>query len=139
MLPTPRRFAQAPAALLPLGLLCMRVAVSLLVLHVHGLPKLLHWHEQLALIEDPFGLGARLTLGLAVFAEVLCPLLLILGLCARLACLPILAVLGVALVFVHPEWSVEQGQFAYLLGILFAGLALTGPGPWVLGRRPARH
>lgn len=124
----------AAAALLPLGLLCMRVAVSLLVLHVHGLPKLLHWSEQLALIEDPFHLGARLTLSLAIFAEVFCPLLLIFGLCARLACLPILAVLLVALVFVHPHWSVEQGQFAYLLAILFAGLALTGPGPWVLAR-----
>jgi putative oxidoreductase len=101
---------------------------------VHGLPKLLNWSTELQRIEDPFGLGASLTLGLAVFAEVLCPVLLILGVYARLACLPVLAVLAVAVVIVHPEWTLEQGQFAWLLIILFAGLALTGPGPLVIGR-----
>ena len=116
------------------GLLFMRVSVSLLLLHVHGLPKLMHWSVEVQRIEDPFGLGGTLTLGLAVFAEVICPLLLILGVWARLACLPILAVLAVAVLFVHPEWSLEQGQFAWLLMILFAGLAITGPGPLVIGK-----
>ncbi|EKN45915.1 DoxX family protein, partial [Pseudomonas viridiflava UASWS0038] len=76
------------------GLLFMRVSVSLLLLHVHGLPKLMHWSVEVQRIEDPFGLGGTLTLGLAVFAEVICPVLLILGVWARLACLPILAVLA---------------------------------------------
>lgn len=116
------------------GLLFMRVSVSLLLLHVHGLPKLMHWSVEVQRIEDPFGLGGTLTLGLAVFAEVICPVLLILGVWARLACLPILAVLAVAVLFVHPEWSLEQGQFAWLLMILFAGLAITGPGSLVMGK-----
>ncbi|MEE4158569.1 DoxX family protein [Pseudomonas viridiflava] len=116
------------------GLLFMRVSVSLLLLQVHGLPKLMHWRVEVQRIEDPFGLGGTLTLGLAVFAEVICPVLLILGVWARLACLPILAVLAVAVLFVHPEWSLEQGQFAWLLMILFAGLAITGPGPLVIGK-----
>ncbi|ORC59979.1 LysR family transcriptional regulator [Pseudomonas floridensis] len=112
----------------------MRVSVSLLLLHVHGLPKLMHWSEEVQRIEDPFGLGGTLTLALAVFAEVICPVLLILGIWSRLACLPVLAVLAVAVLFIHPEWSVEQGQFAWLLIILFLGLALTGPGPLVIAR-----
>ncbi|CAM3345046.1 DoxX family protein [Pseudomonas floridensis] len=116
------------------GLLFMRVSVSLLLLHVHGLPKLMHWSEEVQRIEDPFGLGGTLTLALAVFAEVICPVLLILGIWSRLACLPVLAVLAVAVLFIHPEWSVEQGQFAWLLIILFLGLALTGPGPLVIAR-----
>lgn len=114
------------------GLLFMRVAAAVLLLVIHGLPKLLDWSGELQRIEDPFGLGASLTLGLAVFAEVFCPLLLILGLGARLACLPVLGVLLVALVVVHPEWSLEQGQFAWLFLVLYGGLALTGPGPWVV-------
>ncbi|MBP0942891.1 DoxX family protein [Pseudomonas sp. 20GA0068] len=121
-------------ALLAWGLLFMRVSVSLLLLQVHGLPKLMHWSVEVQRIEDPFGLGGTLTLGLAVFAEVICPVLLILGVWARLACLPVLAVLAVAVLFVHPEWSLEQGQFAWLLMILFAGLAITGPGPLVIGK-----
>lgn len=123
----------SPPARIAWALLFMRVSAALMLLHVHGLPKLLHWQSELQRIEDPFGLGAPLTLGLAVFAEVLCPLLLIAGVFARLACLPILAVLLVALVFVHPQWSLEEGQFAWWMLILFGGLALAGPGSYRLG------
>ena len=115
-----------------LALLFMRVAAALLLLQVHGLPKLLHWQSELQHIEDPFGIGAAPTLVLAVFAEVLCPILLILGVFARLACLPVIAVLLVALVFVHPQWSLEEGQFAWWMLILFAGLAIVGPGSYRL-------
>ncbi|WP_068826182.1 DoxX family membrane protein [Pseudomonas sp. BMS12] len=116
------------------ALLLMRIGAALILLLVHGLPKLLHWQDELLRIEDPLGLGAQLTLSLAVFAEVLCPLLLMLGLFARLACLPVLVVLLVSLVLVHPEWSLEQGQFAWLLLALYAGLAISGPGPLVAQR-----
>lgn len=112
------------------GLLFLRVMAALLLLFIHGLPKLLNWSAELQRIEDPFGLGASLTLGLAVFAEVVCPLLLMLGVAARLACLPVLAVLLIALAVVHPDWTLEQGQFAWLLVALYGGLALTGPGAY---------
>ena len=127
------RISEPTGASIAWGLLFMRVSAALLLLWVHGLPKLLNWNLELQRIEDPFGLGANLTLGLAVFAEVLCPLLLMLGIYARLACLPVLAVLAVALGVVHPYWTLDQGQFAWLLIILFGGLALTGPGPLVVG------
>lgn len=117
---------------LPLGLLFLRVSAAVLLLQIHGLPKLLKWSTELQRIEDPFGLGATLTLAMAVFAEVICPVLLILGVFARLACLPVLAVLGVALVVVHPQWSLEQAQFAWLFAVLYAGLAITGPGTWAI-------
>ncbi|MFF7063590.1 DoxX family membrane protein [Pseudomonas sp. NPDC008258] len=116
----------------PFGLLFLRVSAALLLLQIHGLPKLLNWSTELQRIEDPFGLGATLTLALAVFAEVICPLLLILGVFARLACLPVLAVLGIALVMVHPEWTLEEAQFAWLFTVLYAGLAITGPGAWAI-------
>ena len=120
---------QSPT-LTALGLLFMRATAAFLLLFIHGLPKLLDWSGELQRIEDPFGLGAPLTLGLAIFAEVVCPLLLLLGIAARLACLPVLAVLLVALVVVHPDWTLEQGQFAWLLVALYGGLALTGPGAY---------
>ncbi len=124
-------FLDAPSPrLTDSGLLFLRVMAALLLLFVHGLPKLLNWSAELQRIEDPFGLGAPLTLGLAVFAEVVCPLLLMLGVAARLACLPVLAVLLIALVVVHPDWTLEQGQFAWLLVALYGGLALTGPGAY---------
>ena len=86
-----------------LGLLFLRGSGALFLLWVHGLPKLLDYSGQLKLIEDPFHLGGQVTLLLAIFAEVLCPLLIIAGVLVRLACLPILAVLVIALLVVHPE------------------------------------
>ncbi|PTT69472.1 LysR family transcriptional regulator [Pseudomonas sp. HMWF007] len=117
------------------GLLFLRVSGGLFLLWVHGLPKLLDFTAQLQLIEDPFPLGARLTLMLAIFAEVLCPLLIVAGVLARLACLPILFVLLVALLLVHPQWSVAEGQFGWLLLILFATVFIAGPGRLALNVR----
>ena len=118
-----------------LGLLFLRVTGGLFLLFVHGLPKLLDFAAQLQLIEDPFHLGAHLTLILAIFAEDLCPLLIVAGLLVRLACLPILFVLLVALLFVHPQWSVAEGQFGWLLLILFATVFIAGPGRLALNVR----
>lgn len=116
------------------ALLFLRVSAGLLLLVVHGLPKLLNLQTEMTKIEDPLGLGPAVTLSFAVFAEVLCPLLIALGLFTRLACLPILAVLGVSLTLVHPEWSLAEGQFAWLLTIIFVTLLIGGAGHLALGR-----
>ncbi len=131
----PNQFLRTALTASDWGLLWLRVSGSLLLLQVHGLPKLLHFNEQLSLIEDPWHLGAKLTLCLAIFAEVFCPLAIILGLFSRLACVPILAVLLVALVVVHPEWSLAEGQFAWLLLIIFSTLCIAGPGGIAVSRR----
>jgi putative oxidoreductase len=121
------------------ALLWLRITGAALLLCVHGLPKLLNFQHELGLIEDPFGLGAQLTLMLAIFAEVLCPVLIALGLFTRLASLPILFLLLVSLVLVHPEWSLGEGQFAWLLVIVFGALLIGGAGRLALGVRLARR
>ena len=45
-----------------LGLLFLQVRSSLALLWMHGLPKLLNYSAQLPVIEDPFHLGANVTL-----------------------------------------------------------------------------
>ena len=67
-----RRFSAPDVALL-----FLRVTASVLVLLVHGLPKAIHYASQLDAIEDPLHFGRTLTLGFAIFAEVVCPLLMI--------------------------------------------------------------
>jgi len=118
-----------------LGLLFLRATGALFLLWVHGLPKVLNYSEQLTLIEDPFHLGGHVTLLLAIFAEVLCPVLIVAGVWVRLACLPILAVLLIAMVVVHPQWTVFEGQFGWLLLIIFTSVLIAGPGRFVLGQR----
>src|SRR3990167_634023 len=117
------------------GLLFLRVTGGVFLLWVHGLPKLLNFSAQLQVIEDSFHLGANVTLMLAIFAEVLCPLLIIAGVLVRLACLPILAVLLIALLVVHAQWSLDEGQFGWLLLIVFTSLLIAGPGRLALNVR----
>lgn len=119
-----------------LGLLFLRLTGSFMLFYVHGLPKVLHYSHELSHIEDPFGLGAHLSLWAAIFAEVVCPVFIALGVYTRLACLPIIVVLLIAMLAVHPGWSVAEGQFGWLLLIIFTTLTLTGPGRW--GLRAAR-
>ncbi|MGF6770004.1 putative oxidoreductase [Paraburkholderia sp. GAS199] len=126
---------ESRATIVDVGLLYLRASASLLVLAVHGLPKVMHYASQAAEIEDPFHLGRGVSIAFAIFAEVICPPLMILGIATRLAALPILIVTAIALVFVHRDWSLAQGQFAWMLLILFGTIAIAGPGSIRLGRR----
>lgn len=122
------------------ALLFLRVAASVLVLIVHGLPKAMHYSSQLALIEDPLHLGKTLTLSFAIFAEVLCPVLMIVGIATRLAALPIIVITLMALTLVHPEWTLDQAQFAWMLLILFGTIVIGGAGRYrvaLFSRTPA--
>jgi putative oxidoreductase len=110
------------------GLLFLRVSGSALLIAVHGLPKVLHYSQELTRIEDPFHMGAAPTLLLAILSETLCPLLIALGVLTRLACLPIIATLLVAMLVVHPDWSLADGQFGWMLLIIFTTVLIAGPG-----------
>lgn len=114
------------------GLLFLRIAGSALLIAVHGLPKVLHYGQELTRIEDPFHLGAAPTLLLAILSETLCPLLIALGVLTRLACLPIVATLLVAMLVVHPDWSLAEGQFGWMLLIIFTTVLIAGPGRFSL-------
>jgi putative oxidoreductase len=114
------------------GLLWLRAGGGALLFYVHGWPKLVHLQAELVRIEDPFGLGAPLSLAAAIAAEVLCPVLIACGLFTRAASLPVLIVLAVAMLAVHPDWSIAEGQFGWLLIVIFGAIALCGPGRWSL-------
>ncbi len=121
-------WGSGPAWLRDVGLLYLRLAGSLLLLTVHGLPKILHFSIELQHIEDPFHFGRGFSLVFAIFAEVLCPLLIAAGLLVRASSIPIVCLLVVAMFVVHPEWSVADGQFGWLLLIVFGTVALAGGG-----------
>lgn len=114
------------------GLLWLRVSASLLLFLSNGWPKIVGYRQELQRIEDPFGIGRKPTLWIALLAEVACPLAIALGWQTRLACLPIVVLMLVAIVGVHRDWTLEQGQFAWLYLIVFSTLMLTGPGQWLV-------
>jgi len=110
----------------------LRIGASLVLMIVHGLPKLRHFTSEESAIEDPFHLGKLLTICFAIFAEVVCPLFMIAGLGTRFAALPVMVLTAIALVRVHPEWTPQQAQFAWMLLVLFGTIAIAGPGRYTL-------
>jgi len=107
-------------------LLILRIGIAGLMLS-HGIPKL----EMLLAggeikFMDPIGLGDTATLALAVFAEVICSVLILLGLAVRLAVLPLMVTMLVAIFVAHGDDGLKEKELAihYLLTyivLLFAG------------------
>jgi putative oxidoreductase len=119
-----------------IGLLWLRVSASLLLFLTNGWPKIAGYSQELQHIDDPWGIGRAPTLWLALLAEVACPAAVALGWMTRLACVPIIVLLLVAMLLVHPDWNLGQGQFGWLYLIVFSSLMLTGPGRWSLQGMP---
>ncbi len=110
------------------GLLLLRVAAGGTMLVMHGWGKLASFPELSRSFPDPFGLGSQMSLGLAVFAEVVCAGMIVAGAYTRLAAIPLIVTMFVAGVIIHDgdPWAKKELAFAYLAA--FAALLGTGPG-----------
>lgn len=116
------------------GLLVLRVWLGLSMLLLHGWPKVQGMAAMSSSFPDPLGVGSALSLNLAIFSEVLCALLLVAGLAARLALVPLVVTMAVAFLAVHGGALTGEGSgemaFLYLGG--FVALLVAGPGRYSL-------
>lgn len=114
-----------------IGLLVLRVGFGALMM-VHGVEKLLGYSDLVSKFPDPIGLGGQVSLIAAIGAELVCSVLLIVGFGTRLATLPLIFTMLVALFVVHGshEWSVKEKSALYLAA--YVPLIITGPGVFSL-------
>lgn len=112
----------------------LRFGVGLLMLVNHGLDKLVHFSEKAGRFADPFGIGSTASLSLTVFAEFFCAAFLILGLFTRLAAIPLIINMAVALFFAHKGQVFGDGANAALFLLCFVVILLLGPGKISLDR-----
>ena len=113
-----------------IALLIARVGIAALML-THGIPKLITLLSAAPVQFPPIlGMSAELSLGLAVFAEVFCSLFLLAGFATRLAAVPLIITMLVAVLFVHaPDpIGVKEPALHYLL--VYIILLLTGSGKY---------
>lgn len=93
-----------------------------------GLTKIANWDLTVMLFADEYAvplLSPEIAAALATTAELVCPALLVLGLAARLATLPLLAMTFVIQAFVYPEnWAEHLTWTTLLLLILARGAGL---------------
>lgn len=110
------------------ALLILRVVIGILML-MHGWGKMetLFSGEPIQ-FADPIGIGANFSLALAVFAEVLCSILLILGLVTRFAAIPLLITMLVAVLVVHVADPFARQELPLLYASIYLVILITGAG-----------
>lgn len=123
---------------LAFALLVLRVGAGSLMLMKHGLDKLMHFSQKAGGFADPFGIGSTASLSLAVFAEFFCAVFIILGLFTRLATIPLIINMAVALFVAHQGDFFGKGELAGLFLVVFVTLLFTGPGKVSLDRLIAK-
>jgi putative oxidoreductase len=113
------------------ALLLLRLGFSLMML-THGWPKLQKLLAGSTEFASVLGMSPAVSLGLAVFAEVGCSVLLILGLLTRFATIPLIITMLVAVLVMHgadPFGDKEMGLH-YL--VVYLVLLFAGPGRYSL-------
>ncbi len=117
------------------GIPLLRISIGLLML-VHGVPKMLMlFGGGEIMFPSIFGLGPTFSLVLAVFSEVVCSVLLIIGLATRTATLPLIGTMLVAVFIVHGQdpWGRKEMAILYLL--VYIVLLFTGGGKCSLDQK----
>jgi putative oxidoreductase len=109
------------------GTLLLRLGAGSLMI-VHGLDKLMHFAEKSGKFADPFGIGTTASLSLTVFAEFFCAAFIIIGLLTRLATIPLIIAMSVALFYAHGGDFFGEGSSAGLFLVCYLSILFLGPG-----------
>ena len=113
-----------------LGLLIARVMIAALML-THGIPKL-----EMLLSGEPvkflpvMGMSPELSLGLTVFAEVICSIFLLVGFATRLAAIPLIITMLIAVLFIHGADPIAMKEPALHYLLVYMVLLLAGSGKY---------
>lgn len=111
-----------------LSLLVLRVGIGLLMLFPHGYSKVVHFTDRMDSFPDPLGMGSTLSLSATVFSEVICSILIMLGVKTRIFSTFLFFTMGVAAFFVHASdpWKVKEKAVLYALSYLILMIAGGG-------------
>lgn len=107
--------------------LILRLTFGLLMLS-HGIPKLMKFMDGTMEFGDPIGIGVPASLALTVFAEVFCAVLIIIGLWTRLALIPLIITMAVAVFVVHINDDLGTMELALQYLLSYCALFLLGSG-----------
>lgn len=124
------------------GLLLLRLVVGVVFIY-HGGQKLFDWWAGEGIDQLIGGLEAkeipypRISAYLAAIAEFGGGILVLVGFFTRLAAIPMIITMGVAVLVMHPHaFRVDRGgmEFALTLGVVLIAILLSGPGRFSVDR-----
>ena len=130
----PRTYGQSTDVVL----LLLRLAFGGLMLLNHGMGKMNRLFADEIKFLDPLGLGMEVSLFLAVFAEVICAGLLVVGLFTRWAAIPLVITMLVAVFIIHGADPLSDKEMAILYLIPYIALMWLGAGRYSIDYQVGR-
>lgn len=107
--------------------LILRLTLGGLML-THGYPKLMGMLGGNWQFADPIGIGEPASLVLTVFAEFVCSLLLIFGLWTRVALVPLIITMLVAVFIIHAPDGMDKKEHGLMYLLPYIAVFLLGSG-----------
>lgn len=117
-----------PASAIDLSLLIARIGISAMML-THALPKLAKlFGDSPVQFPEVMGMSATLSISLAIFSELICSILILIGFGTRIAVIPLIITMLVAVFSIHATdpFSIKESASLYLLGYVVLLLAGSG-------------
>lgn len=111
------------------ALLLLRVAAGIWMAF-HGYQKLTGFTTIEPQFMEFLGLSKSFSLGLTIFSELLCSLLLVAGLFTRIALIPLIVTMLVAVFMAHGGDLFGEGEHAFLYLAIYLALLISGPGKY---------
>jgi putative oxidoreductase len=121
-----------PTQLNDLGLLVVRLLAGGMML-THGVPKIGRLlGDGPVKFADPFGLGPEVSLVMAIFAEVVCAGLVMIGFKTRWATIPLMITMLVAAFYAHWDDPFAKKEMPLLYFAVYLGILIAGGGKFSL-------
>ncbi|MGB3079935.1 MAG: DoxX family protein [Saprospiraceae bacterium] len=112
---------------LDLGLFILRAGAGLLLVP-HGFQKLTSFGEKSSEFYNFLHLGGPVSMALTIFSELVCSILLILGLGTRLIIFPLILTMVIIVFVINGDSSLGDKESGLLYLIPFVVILFTGPG-----------
>src|SRR3954465_5908060 len=116
------------------GLLLLRLWLGVSMLWLHGWSKLMALFSGALSFPNPLNIGSTPTFLLAIFAEVICSVFLVLGLWTRWAAFVLAFTMGVAF-FVVNKMDWKDGELAWLYFGGYLALFVAGAGRFTMDKK----
>ena len=114
------------------GILFLRFGPGFIMAYTHGYDKLTHFAEYSKDFYNFLGLGNSISLGLTVFAEFLCSILIVLGLGTRMVSIPLIITMMVIVFDLNAGKEIYKFETPLLYMMIFVVLMITGAGKYSL-------
>ena len=105
----------------------------------HGITKIINFDTLAMSFPDPLALGAKFSLVLTIFAEAFCGVAIVAGAFYRLALIPPIFAMAMALFVVHNGDKFAMKELAFIYLIMFVLFYIMGAGGFSLDDVVAQH